>query len=49
MIDSILLLIILGMPVVFMLCDPPSKEWLEQQDRDLDKLNQILKWLHLKK
>lgn len=47
--DSILLLIILAMPVILMMNDPPSKEWLEQQDRDINKLKNLFKHLHIKK
>lgn len=41
--NDILLFILLSVPVILMLKDPPSKEWLEQQERDINKIKRFFK------
>ena len=41
--NDILLFIILSVPVILMLREPPSKEWLEQQENDINKIAKFFK------
>lgn len=47
--DDILLLILLAIPVIFMLSDPPSKEWLAQQENDTKKIKSFFNHIFKKK